>query len=261
MTDELKPELKDQLDKLPRERMPAGLEARVTGAMRQHGFLEKRRRVVAVTSARVAGLIAACVALVIGGYSIGLQRGGGEGAYREILQPVTVDRDSAGRTEAPAVPTDVKTTKKEVPAADEPVLDEAESAPAAQRQRQQEPQRMSQEKGLTDKDDRAAAATERDAEAPVEGRSYVQEEAAAPPARSEVGTLESKSLSAQRPQTTGAADATSNVTVWPQRLFLNGFPILLEAPDSVRVVQEERGRLLLIYTSDGVIRIRAADDN
>jgi hypothetical protein len=33
----------------------------------------------------------------------------------------------------------------------------------------------------------------------------------------------------------------------------------VDAPDSLRIVRDEHGRSLLIYTSDGVIRIRLAD--
>ncbi len=40
---------------------------------------------------------------------------------------------------------------------------------------------------------------------------------------------------------------------------LNGTAFIVEAPDSVRIVEDEAGRVLLIYTSDGVIRIRLAD--
>ena len=78
MTDELTPEERAALKNLPRERMPsAGLEDRVVGAMRDHGLLAQKRagRVVRITTGRMAGLMAACVALVIGGYSIGLHRG------------------------------------------------------------------------------------------------------------------------------------------------------------------------------------------
>jgi hypothetical protein len=42
---------------------------------------------------------------------------------------------------------------------------------------------------------------------------------------------------------------------------LNGSPVVVEAPDSVRITRDEQGRMLIIYTSDGIIRIRMADDN
>jgi hypothetical protein len=45
-----------------------------------------------------------------------------------------------------------------------------------------------------------------------------------------------------------------------QRTFsLNGTTFIVDAPDSVRIDQDSDGRTLLIYTSDGVIRIRLAD--
>jgi hypothetical protein len=40
---------------------------------------------------------------------------------------------------------------------------------------------------------------------------------------------------------------------------LDGSPLTVEA-DSVRVTEDEQGRMLIIYTPDGIIRIRLADD-
>ncbi len=59
MSDELTPEERKAIDSLPRERMPAGLEGRVVDAMRDHGFLAKRRRLIMLTNTRAAGVLAA----------------------------------------------------------------------------------------------------------------------------------------------------------------------------------------------------------
>ena len=86
MSDELTPEERKAIDSLPRERMPAGLEGRVVDAMRDHGFLAKRRRMIMLTNTRAAGVLAAGVALIVGAYSFGLHRGGAEDARRVLTK-------------------------------------------------------------------------------------------------------------------------------------------------------------------------------
>ena len=75
--DELTPEEREALAHLPRERMPsAGLEDRVVAAMRERGHLSRKpARVIRLSTSRGAGLLAACLVLMIGAYSIGLRRG------------------------------------------------------------------------------------------------------------------------------------------------------------------------------------------
>ena len=65
--DELTPEEREALAHLPRERTPsAGLEDRVVAAMREHGHLARKpARVIRLTTSRVAGLLAACLVLMI----------------------------------------------------------------------------------------------------------------------------------------------------------------------------------------------------
>jgi hypothetical protein len=58
----------------------------------------------------------------------------------------------------------------------------------------------------------------------------------------------------------GIAVDESEALKRPLVFMLNGRPIVVEAPDSVRVVEEDGGRVLVIHTSDGVIRIRLADN-
>lgn len=70
--DELTPSEKEAFATLPKERMPgAGHEDRVARALRERGLLGRRRRVIAVTPARVAGLVAATVAFMVAGFAAG----------------------------------------------------------------------------------------------------------------------------------------------------------------------------------------------
>ena len=52
-----------------------------------------------------------------------------------------------------------------------------------------------------------------------------------------------------------------DVSTPPMVFLLGGTRLSVEAPDSVRVVQDGRGQMLLIYTSDGVIRVRVTGGN
>ncbi|HEX6790069.1 MAG TPA: hypothetical protein VF247_02050, partial [Candidatus Krumholzibacteria bacterium] len=95
MNDELTPEERDALKSLPRERMPsAGLENRVVAAMRERGALAPapRARVIRLTTPRIATLVAAGIALMIGAYSIGMHRGSFRPDVRETLEPRTAER-------------------------------------------------------------------------------------------------------------------------------------------------------------------------
>ena len=94
MTDELTPEEREALKNLPRERMPVGLEGRVVDAMRERGFLARPRRTVVITNSRIAGVIAASLALIVTAYSIGLYIGAGE----PFLPPIATLEGDAGRT-------------------------------------------------------------------------------------------------------------------------------------------------------------------
>ncbi|HET6462979.1 MAG TPA: hypothetical protein VFH33_04195, partial [Candidatus Krumholzibacteria bacterium] len=90
--DELTPEEREALAHLPRERMPsAGLEDRVVAAMREKGHLTRKpARVIRLTTSRVAGLLAACLVLMIGAYSIGLHRGV-DNEVLEKVQPKSIE--------------------------------------------------------------------------------------------------------------------------------------------------------------------------
>lgn len=71
--DELTPSEKEAMAALPRETAPSALlEERVVRALRNQGVLETRkRRFLEVTALRMAGAVAACVVILIGGFSLG----------------------------------------------------------------------------------------------------------------------------------------------------------------------------------------------
>jgi hypothetical protein len=273
MTDELKPELKEAMKNLPRERMPAGLEAKVTGAMRDHGFLSRRRRMVAVTGGRVAGLLAACVALVIGAYSIGLHRGGGDAVLPSSIVPAEQQEVKEATLEepAPSEPRDVGNV----------AADEVTPAPP---KRQETREAMLEKSAATaDKAKDDHLVTDTDAARPtVTRRSEPEPEAKEEAALSKRPEGEERMEDAAGKGRRGfapaektparetlmtqsqAPSAPSSVTprVLPVPLLMLGdLPVVVDAPDSVRVTQDERGQMILIYTSDGVIRIRPAHNN
>jgi hypothetical protein len=245
MTDELTPEEKDAFDKLPRERMPAGLpaglEERVVSAMREHGYLVKRRRVVELTGGRMAGVLAASVALVIGAYSIGLHRGSG------VLPPAaTLQRDDRAPSETP-IETRAPASKP---------MDEVATTPAPTKS----------EGTLAESYEKKSDATDVPAALPEEadaGRS-AQPEAAeglalkarepvrspTPAAPQSLGKLNQPVDRAQTPATAAPSPALKGQTTF----LLNG-SVVVEVPDSVRVIPDELGKMLIIHTSDGIIRI------
>jgi hypothetical protein len=71
--DELTPSEQKAMEALPRERVPsADLEDRVVDALRERGVLLARKsRVVELSSGRIAGVVAACLVLVAGGFTLG----------------------------------------------------------------------------------------------------------------------------------------------------------------------------------------------
>jgi hypothetical protein len=235
MMDELTPEEIEALKSLPRERMPsAGLEERVVGAMRGRGVLAARRpaRVVRITTARVAGLLAACVALMIGAYSIGVQRGSFRPEVREALEPRTTS----------------------LPATDE-------SVPSEERARVIPPAATPPEPGLV-KQTPSPRANEGKME-PTKDRGSKLEDSAARADMAVSSEAEAKIGSAGRNEPAPAMKALAareSVPESPARTFqLGGSAFVVDAPDSVRIIEDAQGRMLLIYTSDGLIRIRLAD--
>jgi len=70
---ELTPSEKKALETLPRDQLPnAALEERVVGALRDRGIIvPPRRRVIELTSSRIAAAVAACLVLVAVGFAFG----------------------------------------------------------------------------------------------------------------------------------------------------------------------------------------------
>lgn len=231
MSDELTPEEREALKNLPKERMPsAGLESRVVDAMRNRGFLGKRRRVIAITSGRVAGLVAACVALVVGGYSLGLQHGVNE----EVLPRVEIMKSEAPVEEA-TPPAPAKEQTKPGAVSDETVNEQtAVEAPPAPLPKQKK-----------------AEATEEksSAETPVVS-AETAEQPSTPAAFNRSATPKSASGS-------GMPDLAHRSMTF----LLDGARVRVELPDSARISQDGRTGIIYIYTSDGVIRILPADEN
>jgi hypothetical protein len=247
MTDELTPEEKAALESLPRERMPAGLEARVVDAMRDHGFLAKRRRTIELTNGRMAGVLAAGVALMIGAYSIGLHRSDGG----PMLPPTgTLQRDEGRLTETPT----------EMPVPEPAVVGKASEGESLAKE-DTEKKRVQESKpderaATTPPSARSDEVTEKAKLDWKLGSSLEEAPAPAQDALSAQGKLNEPSARALR----APAAASLAVPKRPLTFFLNGSPVIVEAPDSVRVIQDERGRMLIIYTSDGIIRIHLADE-
>jgi hypothetical protein len=325
MSDELTPREKELLAKLPRERMPLGLEGRVVEAMREKGFLARRRRMIEITNSRVAGLLAACVALMIGAYAIGLHRGGGD----VVLTVPTIEREA--RVGAPPAdfegkktPTsgDVAETEEESPTRgrhdeERPVAARSdasvpvESAPKAEPSQQNVAKSKAQSTVEPAPGAVAETAEETAGDAPQaeeRARSLASgKEAPATPPKKALkthadesseriadtgGREEAQPAVEARPSaraqgsrrgevpavTTSpwddareaeAESVTEKALPLPQSirddladrrltLLLNGTPVTVEA-DSARVVEDERGRILIIYTPDGIMRLRLAD--
>ena len=56
-----------------------------------------------------------------------------------------------------------------------------------------------------------------------------------------------------------AQESVAPSTVLQRTFQIGGTTFIVDAPDSVRIVEDAAGRMILIYTSDGLIRIRLAD--
>jgi len=275
MSDELTPEEKAAFEGLPRERMPAGLEAKVVDAMRDHGFLAKRRRVIELGRGRVAGVLAASVALVMVAYSVGLHRGQG----REMIIPtetLTTPEPGAGRYNELGVPPAVGEAEKdqqtEKPAVDavesrEMKKEQAPPAPEASALRADESvEQVTDAPSWTDEKADAAPKLSRSSALDLRAKRVEEEQSAAPAEGTMQPMLKTSRRpaagldSAARPQAPASRVESFSVAEPRQTLTFNwdGQTFQLEA-DSVRVFEDQWGRTLHIYTSDGVIRIRLAE--
>jgi type IV secretory pathway VirB10-like protein len=251
MTDELTPEEKEALKNLPRERMPVGLEARVVEAMREHGFLTKRRRTIVLTGSRVAGLVAASVALMIGAYSIGLHRGGGDVVVPPAATLTESERGPVDR--APPPPPEERAERIAARGAGEPAVAEADEKVIPESQEE----KVATPTAPPAPSDEALADRTRQSRPEEEAPAQSRREAASPPA------TEALALSPAAEDAGRARMMKFDAAPQPKKqsftFLLNGSPLSVEA-DSVRVTEDERGRILHIYTPDGVIRLRLAGD-
>lgn len=263
MSDELTPEERKALDSLPRERMPVGLEGRVVDAMRDHGFLAKRRRMIVLTNSRVAGVLAAGVALIIGAYSIGLHRGGVEDARRIMPQlgippsgVAPAENDELGRVQSPSLDK-IQPESKQIES-----QEARQGALEKERSRTNKPATSSESgasEGLAATSTVPSDESKKDLvwnlQPKDEERADAQNPVASPP-RAEAPKLARSSDSPRPPQ---SSLALQEAVQRPLTFHLNGKTVVLDVPENVRVVEDEQGKVLLIYTSDGIIRIRVTD--
>jgi hypothetical protein len=203
-------------------------------------------------------LLAACVALMIGAYSIGLHQGGGDDAVLPAVVPA--DRDDRGRAAEPAggVPEAKRKAKAPAPVEEaEPATVEAESPPAGAT-----PPPVGEGRVAAD-EVRQAQTDDADRHVQEQPEQLVaREEQVAPTAPRQAREARDARVLASKQSSDRAQAETSTLTDEAQLpvFMLNGFPVVVEAPDSVRVAQDDCGRVLLIYTSDGTIRIRLAGE-
>jgi len=234
MTDELTPHEKELLKGLPRERMPVGLEGRVVEAMREHGFLAKRRRAIVITNSRVAGLLAACVALMIGAYSIGLHRGGGD----QVIPAVTkVERDYRGSVNGRGDVADKKAASTdEATEAERVVENEASVAKRATTQDMETVEPPAPRKNQTAQQTAPSGmATERPATTP-ESRAL---EPAAPQAHEMAGGMTNNVQEAERPMATATGERGVAVPAVEAPAATNSAPTGSDAADADRGRQTE----------------------
>lgn len=269
MSDELTPEEKAAFESLPRERMPAGLEAKVVDAMRDHGFLAKRRRVIELSRGRVAGVLAASVALVIVGYSLGLHEGRG----REMFVPTTTPEPERKYTELAAPPTTSEADKDRQVESPAPELGRAapKNEPATDAVApSEERQALKKESAPTPAPATAPASRRDEYVAPQsEGLARASEmHLRAKRVQDELTRslqepkqrAESALQSTARTQAPSASMGAYSLSKPKEAVTLlwGGDAYEIQA-DSVRVVEDESGRTLHIYTSQGIIRIRLAE--
>jgi len=255
--DELTPEEREALAHLPRERTPsAGLEDRVVAAMREHGHLARKpARVIRLTTSRVAGLLAACLVLMIGAYSIGLHRGVNDEVLSNVEpQPARFsDKPASEEIDGRELPQTLgKVQRQDVSSANQPEAQFVEkSAPPFEPKLNV--QQLAAPKDV--KREKKAKADEVN-EAMTESFSDRIASGAAQPAPATDLTAPSSPPMQSKLR---AESLEESASIHSRRFALNGGTLIVDAPDSVRVETDEQGRTLLIYTSNGVIRVRLAD--
>ena len=257
--DELTPEEREALANLPRERMPsAGLEDRVVAAMRQQGHLTRKpARVIRLTTSRVAGLLAACLVLMIGAYSIGLHRGVNNEVLTKVEpRPNVITTDNLAREEAGGVrpPSTLGTVESQpvVPQSETEAQFVDKDAPPF------EPKLNVPQLAKSKDAKKPAERTKKDEVAESMAKEFSEQIAAGSAAPATPAPELKLQASRQAVEPQAMMDRSDSVEAW-RTFALAGGNLMVEAPDSLRIVTDEQGRTLLIYTSDGIIRIRLAD--
>jgi len=251
MNDDLTPEEREAFSKLPNERTPpAGMEERVVAAMREHGHLARKpARVIRLTNTRVMGLLAACALLIVGAYSIGLHRGVGQSTltsvepYGVTLSESALEQPRDERIGVKTPPGELSAQGSEVVSSemDKQLLEKKAPAFAPKLNVPQLAPPPATTKEKPAKDEVARTMTESFSQR-LTKPDNMPAPAAAP---------------AEMPITVGVVKNGENPL--SRRFVLPGGTLVVDAPDSVRVVKDEEGRTLLIYTSNGIIRVRLAD--
>jgi len=256
--DELTPEEREALAHLPRERTPsAGLEDRVVAAMREHGHLARKpARVIRLTTSRVAGLLAACLVLMIGAYSIGLHRGVSDEVLTKVEPQVQSFSEQTASQEIEATRGAVKlgrVTGNEASKTVEPEADFVDKkAPPFEPPKLNVPQLASRKDAKEEKKAKADEVNEAMAQSFSDRLSA---ETSQPAGATDLAAPMSPPMASQmRPK----AVLDESAEHW-RSFALNSGTLIVDAPDSVRVETDGQGRTLLIYTSNGVIRVRLAD--
>jgi hypothetical protein len=255
--DDLTPEEREALSRLPRERTPsAGLEDRVVAAMREKGHIARKpARVIRLTTSRVAGLLAACLVLMIGAYSIGLRGRVSHEVLRNIEpQPrsdagsavmSTREEETSGGVKPPSTLGHVE--NQAVAPANEPEAQFVDkTAPAFQ-------PKLNVPQLAPTKDEKKASRKPQDEVAESMQKTFAQGLNQGVPGATDLAAPSAAPMPAQLRAKAMEAAPTSRT------FALHGGTLIVDAPDSLRIVTDEQGRTLLIYTSDGVIRIRLSD--
>lgn len=260
--DELTPEEREALAHLPRERMPsAGLEDRVVAAMRESGHLARKpARVLRLTTSRVAGLLAACLVLMVGAYSIGLHRGVSNEVLEKfeprgttMLERTTQDEELG--VKPPATLAD-KAASREVSRMNAPETPAAVS-PEAHFVEKEAPRfepRLDMPKLAETKDAKSKKAMKEE----TDNVTDKMVESFSSRLKSEAGSPQPAPDAAMGLRSPEVTESAMGI-VTARTFALHGGTLIVDAPDSLRIVTDGQGRTLLIYTSDGVIRIRLAD--
>jgi hypothetical protein len=231
--------------------------------MRDRGVLapKQRGKIVRLTTGRVAGLLAACVVLAIGAYSIGLHRGEDDVITSVRQEPEITRMNELGGT-APAPQAEAETATD---ASDRDALKKKEDAPATPpapaRSREARPVEESV----------AAEKKSSDADKPQESLAETFSEGLAAAGRADDNSAPaSKSLEREDrtaaltppPAAQGFAPESAMQSVAPSKdehsFTLGGSSLRIDAPESIVITEERESNTLTINSSGTLVHIRPA---